>query len=114
MFSTPVLDRTIFNIALKTPFAYYLGWSRAKAIAYMREHSMDSDSYINSETLSEGADLPAAALAYKIGSREFIELRDKAKRELGSRFDIHQFHKCVLENGSMPLAVLAKHCGLVH
>jgi hypothetical protein len=31
---------------------------------------MDSDSYINSETLSEGADLPAAALAYKIGSRE--------------------------------------------
>lgn len=87
----------------------YMGWSRAKAIEYMREHTLDTDSYIDSETLSEGVDFPAYALAYKIGSREFIELREKAKRELGDKFDIRQFHQCVLENGSMPLDVLAEH-----
>lgn len=86
----------------------YMGWSRSKAIEYMREHTLDTDSYIDSETLSEGVDLPAYGLAYKIGSREFIELREKAKRELGDKFDIRQFHQCVLGSGSMPLDVLAK------
>jgi uncharacterized protein (DUF885 family) len=86
----------------------YMGWSRAKAIEYMREHTLDSDSYIDSETLRYSVDFPAQALAYKIGSREFIELREKAKGELGDKFDNRQFHACVLENGSMPLAVLDK------
>lgn len=86
----------------------YMGWSRARAIEYMREHTIDTDAYIDSETLSEGVDLPGYALAYKIGSREFIELREKMKRELGDKFDIRQFHACVLENGSMPLDILAK------
>ncbi|HEY6350297.1 MAG TPA: DUF885 domain-containing protein [Candidatus Angelobacter sp.] len=86
----------------------YLGWSRARAMEYMREHTLDSDSYIDSETLRYGVDFPAQALGYKIGSREFIELREKAKRDLGDKFDIRQFHQCVLENGSMPLGVLAQ------
>lgn len=86
----------------------YMGWSRAQAIEYMRAHTIDTDAYIESETLRYGVDFPAQALAYKIGSREFIELREKAKRELGDKFDIRQFHACVLENGSMPLDILAK------
>ncbi|HEY6971389.1 MAG TPA: DUF885 domain-containing protein [Candidatus Angelobacter sp.] len=86
----------------------YMGWSRSKAIAYMREHTSDTDSYIESESLRLGVDFPAQGLAYKIGSREFIELREKTQRELGNKFDIRQFHACVLENGSMPLDVLAK------
>ena len=87
----------------------YMGWSRARAFEYMREHSIDSDAYIEAEILGEGVDLPASRLAYKIGSREFIELREKAKRELGDKFDIRWYHQCVLENGSMPLSVLEKH-----
>jgi len=53
-------------------------------------------------------EFPGYWLAYKIGSTEFIELRDKAKQALGNKFDIRQFHACVLENGSMPLDVLKK------
>ena len=86
----------------------YMGWSRSKAIEYTREHSMDSDSFIDSETLEEGVEFPGYWLAYKIGSTEFIELREKAKQALGNKFDIRQFHACVLENGSMPLDVLKK------
>lgn len=70
---------------------------------------MDTDAYIDSETLSESVDLPAYGLAYKIGSREFIDLRKEAQQALGDKFDIRRFHECVLENGSMPLDVLAKH-----
>ena len=86
----------------------YMGWSRARAVEYMRAHTIDTDAYIESETLREGVDLPGYVVAYKIGSREFIELREKARRELGEKFDIRQFHQCVLENGSMPLDILAK------
>ena len=86
----------------------YLGWSRARAIEYMRQHTVDSESQIESETLVESVDFPGQRLAYKIGSQEFIDLREKAKKQLGERFDIRQFHRCVLESGSMPLSVLAE------
>ena len=86
----------------------YMGWGRAQAMAYMRQHTLDTNSYIEAESLSEGVDLPGYGVAYKIGSRQFIELREKMKRELQGKFDIRQFHACILENGSMPLTVLAK------
>src|SRR5258708_22067177 len=87
----------------------YRGGSGAGAFEYMRNPPLDSDAYSEAEIRGEGVDLPASRLAYKIGSREFIELREKAKRDLGDRFDNPWFHKCVLENGSMPLSVLEKH-----
>jgi uncharacterized protein (DUF885 family) len=50
--------------------------------------------------------LPGQATSYMIGQLKIFELRDRARRELGNRFDIRDFHAVVLENGAVPLDVL--------
>jgi uncharacterized protein (DUF885 family) len=86
-----------------------LGWSREKAVTYMRENELESESQISSESLRYSIDLPAQALAYKVGSNRIRELRDRAQKELGSRFDIRRFHEAVLASGSLPMTVLEHH-----
>jgi uncharacterized protein (DUF885 family) len=51
-------------------------------------------------------DNPGQALSYKIGMLKILELREKAKAELGAKFDIRDFHDAVLKNGAVPLPVL--------
>ena len=53
-------------------------------------------------------DDPGQALAYKIGQLKFSELRQKAATALGPKFVLSEFHRTVLEDGAMPLAVLEK------
>jgi uncharacterized protein (DUF885 family) len=48
---------------------------------------------------------PGQACAYKLGMRSIMTMRDKAKAELGARFDIRAFHAAVLENGGLPLDI---------
>jgi uncharacterized protein (DUF885 family) len=50
--------------------------------------------------------MPSQATAYKIGMIKILELREKAKKQLGAKFDLRQFHEAVLTNGSVPLDVL--------
>ncbi len=83
-----------------------LGWTRARAMAYMKEHTLQSDLQINTETLRYAADLPGQALAYKMGAKEFLRLREDARRRLGARFDIKRWHALVLEGGAMPFTIL--------
>ena len=87
----------------------YFGWPRAKAIAYMKENTVQSDAEIDTETLRYSSDLPAQALAYKMGMRKLVALREKAKKALGAKFDIRKYHDAVLGSGSLPLDVLERH-----
>jgi len=84
-------------------------WSRGKAMEYMRQHELESETQIKSESLRYSMAIPAQALAYRIGSGEILELREKAQKELGKKFDIREFHDWVLGSGPMPLEVLAEH-----
>ena len=86
-----------------------MGWSRERAMAYMKEHGVDSEAQIESESLRYSVDVPAQALAYKLGSRKIWKLREEAQHQLGDKFDIRKFHDCFLGSGSMPLAILEKH-----
>jgi uncharacterized protein (DUF885 family) len=52
--------------------------------------------------------MPGQALAYKTGQMEILELRERARNELGDRFDLREFHDQVLGHGSLPLATLAR------
>ena len=86
-----------------------LGWSRERAMQYMRDNTFQSDTEIATESLRYSVDIPAQALAYKIGSLKMLELREKARKALGSRFDIKQFHEWLIGSGAMPLSVLEDH-----
>lgn len=83
-----------------------LGWSRERGIDYLMAHSMLSATEAATETLRYATDIPAQALAYKMGSLRIMQLRQEARDRLGPRFDIRQFHEWILSQGSMPLGVL--------
>jgi uncharacterized protein (DUF885 family) len=85
-----------------------LGWSLERARAYMAENSFFPETEINSETLRYSADIPGQALAYKLGDRAILDLREAMRRRLGARFDIRDFHDVVLGDGAMPIPVLAE------
>ena len=53
--------------------------------------------------------MPSQATAYKIGMLKILEIREKAQKALGDKFDIREFHEVVLKNGAVPLNVLAKY-----
>lgn len=81
------------------------GWSRERAIGYMRDHTP-----LPFETIDVEVDryiaIPGQALAYKIGQLEIRRLRDHAEATLGDAFDIRGFHDTVLGSGMVTLGVL--------
>ena len=81
------------------------GWTREQAIQYSMENEAESEAGITSEIERYMAN-PGQALSYKIGQLKIIELRERAKKELGDKFDIRKYHNQVLETGSVPLELL--------
>jgi uncharacterized protein (DUF885 family) len=80
-------------------------WPRDRAIAYMeKEGGVDRDFAISE--VDRYFSNPAQALGYLLGYRKMRELRAKAEKALGTRFDAKDFHAVVIDNGSMPLVVL--------
>jgi uncharacterized protein (DUF885 family) len=84
---------------------HWLGWTREQAIQFLIDHAGLSPTEA-AEEADRYVAIPAQALAYKIGQREIMDLRERAKAALGDKFDIRQFHEAVLKDGAMPLAIL--------
>jgi uncharacterized protein (DUF885 family) len=81
------------------------GWSREQAIQYSLDHEPRSEQSIISE-IERYMAIPGQALSYKIGQLKIIELRARAEKELGDKFNVAQFHNQVLDSGSIPLKLL--------
>ena len=84
---------------------HYLGWTREQAIEFMSENTALSRHNIVAE-VDRYISWPGQALAYKMGELKIRELRTLAEKELGSEFDIRDFHDVVLGSGAVPLTVL--------
>jgi uncharacterized protein (DUF885 family) len=82
-------------------------WTREQAIEYMvsrtgmpeQEATVEIERYIV---------MPGQATAYMVGRLKILELRERAQRQLGQRFDLREFHDVVLRNGSVPLTILER------
>jgi uncharacterized protein (DUF885 family) len=83
------------------------GWTREQAIDLMR---LGKGGFINEEFIAAEVDRyiswPGQAVAYKVGGLKIEELRARAERELGAKFNVRDFHDVVLRNGSVPLDIL--------
>lgn len=80
-------------------------WSREQMVEYFKAHSGLDDATINAE-VDRYIAWPAQALGYKMGQLKILELRARAQKELGPKFDLKAFHDEVLDSGALPLDVL--------
>ena len=81
---------------------HFYQWERQKAIDFFMDNAGKSELDIVNE-IDRYIVMPGQALAYKIGQMKLLELRNKAKEELGTKFDIRDFHDAVLKEGALPL-----------
>ena len=84
---------------------HYKKWTREKAMEYMKETTGMSDTEVRVE-IERYIVWPAQATSYKMGMLQILELRDRAKNEMGEKFDLKQFHSIVLDQGIVPLFIL--------
>jgi len=80
-------------------------WTRQQMVDFFHAHSSEDEPDVQAET-DRYITWPGQALAYKTGELKILELRERAKKELGSQFDIRAFHDEILNGGALPLDVL--------
>jgi uncharacterized protein (DUF885 family) len=84
---------------------HHKGWTRDQAIKYLADHTALSQHEVETE-VDRYISWPGQALSYKLGEMKIVELRAKAEKALGAKFDLKAFHDAVLAEGSVPLPVL--------
>ena len=84
---------------------HYKGWSREEAVELFLQNTAKTPQDLNNE-VDRYIAWPGQALAYKIGQLKIMELRDKAKEELGEKFDLKDYHDFILSFGSIPMNIL--------
>ena len=84
---------------------HFKGWTRQQTLDYMLANSPVENTIAVSEA-ERFAAIPGQALAYKIGQLKIIELRQRAEKALGRKFDLRAYHDEVLKDGAVPLEVL--------
>ncbi|MBV6320946.1 DUF885 domain-containing protein [Duganella violaceipulchra] len=87
---------------------HYKKWNRQQVVNFFHDHSGIEEVEVQSET-DRYIVWPGQALGYKIGQLKILELRDYARKELGTGFDIRNFHDQVLGAGALPMDVLESH-----
>jgi uncharacterized protein (DUF885 family) len=80
-------------------------WTRQQMVDYFHDHTAMDDENINTE-VDRYIAWPAQALSYKMGQTKILELRARAQKELGTKFDIRSFHDAILDQGPLPLDLL--------
>jgi uncharacterized protein (DUF885 family) len=83
-----------------------LGWSRAEARDYLVGHVALAEGFLLDE-IDRYIAWPGQALAYLVGQREILRLREEARAALGNRFDLPAFNAALLDSGNVPMPVLA-------
>jgi uncharacterized protein (DUF885 family) len=86
---------------------HHKNWTREQAIEYLASHTALSRHEVETE-VDRYISWPGQALSYKLGEIKIVELRARAEKELGTRFDLRAFHDAVLALGSVPLPVLER------
>jgi len=80
-------------------------WTRQQMVDYFHQHSSIAETDVQAE-VDRYVAWPAQALGYKVGQLKFLELRARAQKALGERFDLRAFHDQVLDSGALPLDLL--------
>jgi uncharacterized protein (DUF885 family) len=81
------------------------GWTRDQAVAFLRKEDCIDEPKIQAE-VDRYIDMPGQALAYKLGQLKFLELRARAQKEPGAKFDLRTFNDEMLSGGGLPLDML--------
>ncbi len=84
---------------------HFKRWPREQAIAYLLARTGMAEAEVVAE-IERYLVQPGQACTYKVGMIEILEMRERAKRELGRAFDLREFHAALLENRSVPLDVV--------
>jgi len=104
-----LFDSFISNrLVVDTGMNYY-GWSAEKALEFTMANTFSTKTESSTEMMRYSTDMPAQALAYKLGFEFIKRLRREMETKYGDQFDIKKFHAAVVGSGALPMPVLDKH-----
>jgi uncharacterized protein (DUF885 family) len=84
---------------------HYKKWTREEAIKYLGDNTPNDHGDVV-KAIERYIVMPAQATAYKIGMIKILSLRENAKKSLGDKFDIREYHEVILKEGPVPLSIL--------